>query len=152
MSGIVQDVHDGIYEGAGLIAPFIAPDQGGLIPDAAYEEFPVLPLAMVQNSPASDPVRSPDGWGTPAPGPPATVWVRDDVDSRRWWGGFNNETYWPDPQYNLLPGPNIPSDTSEHFSSWEDYMGGYPAIQRNAPPAFGFNLPEFDPNTMRGEW
>ena len=152
MSGIVQDVHDGIYDGAEYVAPFIAPDVAGVVPDAAYEEFPVLPLAAIQNSPSSDPVRSPEGWGIPAPGPPATVWTRDDVDSVRWWGGANNEVLWPDPQYNLLPGPNIPSDTHEHFSSWQDFAGGYPAIQRNAPPAFAFNLPEFDPNSMRGEW
>lgn len=149
---IFQDVHDGIMEGAEQVAPFIAPDVNGMIPAAAYEEFPVLYLSPVQNSPPSDPVRSPNGYGTPAPGPPATVWTRDDIQSRKWWGGTANETYWPDPMYALLPGPNIPSDTSEHFSSWEDFAGGYPAIQRNAPPAFAFSLPEFNPNTQRGEW
>lgn len=143
---IFQDVHDGMFSGADLVGPLIAPDMGGQIPDAAYEEFPVLPLAPIQNSPPSDTVRAPGGYGIPAPGPPATVWVRDDIDSVRWWGGAANTTEWPDPIFPVLAPPNIPSDTGEHFSSWEDFAGGYPPIARNAPPSFGYNLPDFNPN------
>ena len=138
------------YEGAALVGPLIAPDPGGLIPRAEFHEYivrPELTEAGANYSPPSDIVRAPDGYGHPMDGPFATVWVRRDLDSARWWGGNQNETDWPDPTYSAnLPAPMIPSDTTEHIGTWEEFMGGYPPITRNAPQSFGSQVPEFNPN------
>lgn len=122
---------------------WIAPDPGGIAPRAASGRFIVqAPDTPVQHSPITN-------WnpGSPYPGPPATVAKYIDVDSMRWWGRTGQgQTVWSGrAEYSGDLPPMLPQDLLQHLDSWSYYMGGYPNISRNLPPAFGDQTPTLNP-------
>lgn len=152
-------VEETAYEGADIVAPFLAPDPGGLIPRASYDEFYVAPIAPVTQAPHSDQVRVPDGYGEPLYGPPATAFWRHDLDSRDWWGGTAQEVLWPEPLLSsetaLMKKVLVPSDLYAHVTPefhHYDYLGAFPPISRNPPPSPGAVIPPFDPNVGFESW
>jgi hypothetical protein len=127
----------------GMLPTLMAPDPGGLLARRASHVMNVLPLETpVQHSPQWS-------WspGTPYPGPPAVMTINVDVDSANWWGRTGQgHTIWSDGHEISadLP-PAIPFDMAQHFGTWHFFQGGYASMDRNRPPAFGDQVPTFNP-------
>lgn len=121
----------------------LAPDPGGVAPRAGtlipYVEALQTP---VQHSPVTN-------WspGTPYPGPPAQVVKYVDIDSMRWWGrtGQGQLIWSGETEFSGDLVPSIPQDMVQHIDNWSLYLGGFPNIARNRPPAFGDQTPTFNP-------
>ncbi len=127
-----------------LPMPFGA-DPGGIIADSDSLQYHVSPLETpVQSSPVAY-------WnpGLPYPGPPANQQVYIDHSSRRWWGrcGQGQLVWSAEPEFSGDLPPNIPQDMVQHIDTWHRFAGGFPSIARNRPPAFGDQVPQFNPFT-----
>lgn len=124
--------------------PFLlAPDPGGVAPRAGTVEFLVEPLSTpVQHSPLTN-------WspGTPYPGPPASVNIYVDLDSKNWWGrtGQGQLVWSTHTEFSADLPPLIPQDMVQHIDNFQGFWGGYPSMARNRPSAFGDQVPVLNP-------
>lgn len=128
-----------------LPVPFAA-DPGGMIPNRdsmEYHSSPEMLDTPIQRSP-------PAYWnpGLPYPGPPASQQLFVDYDSRKWWGRMGQGALVWSGQGEItadLP-PMVPMDTLQHLDTFQRFWGGFPSMARNRPPAFGSQVPIFNPS------
>lgn len=124
--------------------PFLlAPDPGGVAPQAGSVELLVSPLQTpVQHAPITN-------WspGTPYPGPPARVHKYIDLDSAKWWGRTGQgQLVWSEhTEFSANLPPNIPQDMFQHLDNFQGFWGGYPNIARNRPSAWSDQVPTANP-------
>ena len=136
------------YAFADYLPTTFAPDPGGQIARSDSLQYHVSPLETpVQHSP-------PAYWnpGAPYPGPPANQQVYVDHESAKWWGrtGQGQLVWSAQGEFSADLPPMVPADLLQHLDTWQRFMGGYPSLARNRPPAFGTQVPVLNPSLAYG--